>query len=338
MTADRPFIIYMHTSPSGKRYVGQTRQSPNERWKNGIGYKGCKYFERAIEKYGWESIKHEILCVVHSQELANSFERYYIDKYKTADKRYGYNLTSGGSSGYQYSDEVRAKLSRIARERGISKETIEKMHATRRKNGYKRRPMTDDEKEALSRRMSGPNHPLYGKKLPRDVVEKRAASQRGRKASEETRRRQSKGLRNSEKVKAKQKPVLQIDDNGNVVKRYESLSQASRENNVTKQAIRAVCTGLCNTACGFRWAYEDEGMQDAAAKVVAQRSNRKTIGLPVIQLDLDGNELARFDITVDASKKTGLTRSGISECCRGKRHTSQGYVWKYLDRSFDLPQ
>ena len=206
------------------------------------------------------------------------------------------------------------------------------MQATRRKNGYRRRPMTDAEKEALSLRMCGPNHPYYGKKMPRDVVERRAASQRGRKASEETKRRQSEGLRNSEKVKARQKPVLQIDEAGNVVKRYESLTQAARENGVTKQAIRAVCTGLCNTACGFRWSYENEDMQKDAAKVVAQRTDRKTVGLPVIQLDLDGNEIARFNSTVDASKKTGLTRIGISECCRGKRATSQGYVWMYQEQ------
>ena len=33
------YCVYVHTSPSGKRYVGQTMRSPEQRWgKNGIQY------------------------------------------------------------------------------------------------------------------------------------------------------------------------------------------------------------------------------------------------------------------------------------------------------------
>jgi len=59
----------MHTSPSGKCYIGQTCQSCEERW----GINGSNYikkkdgnfihpkFAQAILKYGWDNIKHEIL-------------------------------------------------------------------------------------------------------------------------------------------------------------------------------------------------------------------------------------------------------------------------------------
>ena len=58
------YCVYIHTSPSGKKYVGQTMRNPEQRWgKNGIQYlnkKKEKYthpaFANAILKYGWDNI------------------------------------------------------------------------------------------------------------------------------------------------------------------------------------------------------------------------------------------------------------------------------------------
>lgn len=56
------FIVYKHTVlPTGKVYIGCTTQSVDDRWKNGCGYSGSTHFNRAIKKYGWENISHEIL-------------------------------------------------------------------------------------------------------------------------------------------------------------------------------------------------------------------------------------------------------------------------------------
>lgn len=46
------FIVYKHTSPSGKCYVGITSQAPECRW----GNDGCKYLE--IHKNG--KLKHPL--------------------------------------------------------------------------------------------------------------------------------------------------------------------------------------------------------------------------------------------------------------------------------------
>ena len=32
------YIVYMHTTPSGKRYIGITAQTVERRWQNGFGY------------------------------------------------------------------------------------------------------------------------------------------------------------------------------------------------------------------------------------------------------------------------------------------------------------
>ncbi len=33
------YNVYSHTSPSGKKYIGITKQKPEHRWSNGDGYK-----------------------------------------------------------------------------------------------------------------------------------------------------------------------------------------------------------------------------------------------------------------------------------------------------------
>ena len=51
----------MHICPNNKKYIGITCQEPEKRWINGKGYKTNDYFFRAIQKYNWNNIKHEIL-------------------------------------------------------------------------------------------------------------------------------------------------------------------------------------------------------------------------------------------------------------------------------------
>lgn len=90
------YTVYMHQSPSGKRYIGITRQDLRQRCRNGEGYKNCTAFYHAIRKYGWENIEHYVLKSEVSERTAKSLEREYIAEYQTNNKRFGYNCTSGG--------------------------------------------------------------------------------------------------------------------------------------------------------------------------------------------------------------------------------------------------
>ena len=93
---NKKYIVYSHTSPSNKKYIGITCQSPNERWRNGNGYKNNDYFSRAIQKYGWDNFKHEILATNLSHDEACEKEIELIAKYNTTDNQFGYNITKGG--------------------------------------------------------------------------------------------------------------------------------------------------------------------------------------------------------------------------------------------------
>lgn len=90
------YSVYMHTSPSGKRYIGITKQKPTQRWGNGRNYKSNLHFTSAIEKYGWDNFTHEILCEVDTLEKAKELEILLIAKYRSDEREFGYNISKGG--------------------------------------------------------------------------------------------------------------------------------------------------------------------------------------------------------------------------------------------------
>lgn len=99
-------FIYCYTSPSGKKYIGQTITSLNERAKNsGRGYKNCIVFWKAIQKYGFENFTVEILEEAE-ESLLDVKEQEWISFLNTQTPN-GYNISKGGlghsKKVYQYS-------------------------------------------------------------------------------------------------------------------------------------------------------------------------------------------------------------------------------------------
>lgn len=113
------YSLYRHISPSGKVYVGISKNKPEWRWNHGKGY--CRgdqpLFERAIVKYGWDNIFHEILSSTLSAGAAKALEIGLIKYYK--EHGISYNITDGGDGylgnkihlGKKASDETRLKMS-----------------------------------------------------------------------------------------------------------------------------------------------------------------------------------------------------------------------------------
>lgn len=92
------YKVYIHYFPNGKRYIGLTTQDVKKRWGNGKKYKRQKFVYNAILKYGWENISHQVFECDTEAEM-KYLERYLIAYYNTTDRRYGYNLSTGGENG-----------------------------------------------------------------------------------------------------------------------------------------------------------------------------------------------------------------------------------------------
>ena len=112
MNQEKEYCIYKHTAPNGKVYIGQTCKKPTERWANGFGYKH-QMFYKAIQKYGWGKITHEILFEGLSKEEADKKEIELIAYYDSTNPEKGYNLAFGGVSttGVKCSEETDWKYS-----------------------------------------------------------------------------------------------------------------------------------------------------------------------------------------------------------------------------------
>ncbi len=100
MITQEKYYIYKHTSPSGKSYIGQTTDI-SKRNKGHKQEKGNKaFFSSVIKKYGWDNFSYDILCIVTTQEEADTAERENILLHNTLYPN-GYNKTTGGKKGYQ---------------------------------------------------------------------------------------------------------------------------------------------------------------------------------------------------------------------------------------------
>lgn len=124
------YKVYIHISPTGKRYVGITSQDVKKRWQNGLGYRNNKHFFNAIKKYGWGNFHHEVIKTELSKAEAECIEKELICLYASNDKRYGYNIKNGGDSNGTHSEESKRLMSLNRKGKGThakSEDTKRKM-------------------------------------------------------------------------------------------------------------------------------------------------------------------------------------------------------------------
>lgn len=123
------YTVYIHTNKiNGKRYVGVAKDV-KKRWAS--NYQTCPVFYKALKKYGWDGFTHYILLDGLTLEEADDLERKYIARYKTQDKRYGYNVLPGGHNigmtGVNHSDKTKRLMSEKAKGRKFTEEHKEKL-------------------------------------------------------------------------------------------------------------------------------------------------------------------------------------------------------------------
>lgn len=82
-------VVYIHTCPDGQKYVGISK-NPEKRWNHSRGYIG-QWFGMAIDKWGWDAIKHEIVATGLSESEAKAKEFELIDSLHTWCPGIGYN-------------------------------------------------------------------------------------------------------------------------------------------------------------------------------------------------------------------------------------------------------
>lgn len=128
MKKNKVFCIYKHISPSGKAYIGQTNDYRKRCGEHKRSTSGCAVFKKAVERYGWDNFKHEILLTGLTVEEANQCEVIAIKLHNTRVP-HGYNLAEGGRSkcGVPHSPETKEKMRQAHLGKKKSPEHIEKL-------------------------------------------------------------------------------------------------------------------------------------------------------------------------------------------------------------------
>lgn len=132
-----------------------------------------EYLQYSWNKYGSINFEFNIIEECEEKEL-NEKEKYWIKYYKSNNREYGYNLTSGGDGLNNPNEEVRAKMSRWQQGKCLS-------YTTRKK---------------ISNALKGENNPFYGKNHSIETKEKISASRTGQLLSEESIRKRTESRKN----------------------------------------------------------------------------------------------------------------------------------------------
>ena len=115
--AEAHYTVYKLTDPEGKIYIGCTGRAVEKRWNKGHGYSKELPIRRAIDIYGWENFKKEILCEKLTKAGADKKERWFIAFYDSSDPSKGYNRFLGGLGKGARMSEVTKKVASASKNR-----------------------------------------------------------------------------------------------------------------------------------------------------------------------------------------------------------------------------
>lgn len=354
MDKDKKFSVYKHESPSHKVYIGITSLKPTKRWIQGKGYGNNAYFTRAIEKYGWENFKHEILYTNLSKKEACEKEKELIKYYDSTNHDKGYNLTSGGEYN-SASPEGRKRISKANKGKKVSKNTRLKISAAR--TGV---PMREDAKKKLS--VSRKNLHLHmseehrikisrvntGKEMSQETRDKIRKGLEGKNKSVEHRRKLSESRKG--RFMGKENPIAEAVCCVETGEIYECMSDADRKLNVSPGSVSKCIVGKQKTVKGYH--FEKIG-KDNTGKEMSQETGdkvekeleRKRKSAESRKRSFTGkenpvSEAVRcietgeiYDCMSDADKRLNVSSGSVSKCIAGKQKTVKGYHFEKVIES-----
>lgn len=294
--------VYMHTNKiNGKRYIGITSKTPSRRWGNGgRGYKKNQHFWKAIQKYGWNNFKHEVLLTNETFEYACAVEKCLVKHYKTNNPLYGYNLTSGGDKGCTYSEESRRKISESRKGKYTGENSV--MYGVSPKERMDEETYQGWLYKQQTNKPKGKDHPMYGIS-PHERMDK--ATYQSWLAK----------LQNP----AKSISVKCIETG----KLYKSAREAERETGIGHSAIIKSCSSenYSIIAGGFHWCYGDNN-------ITMQELGMEYKGKRYIKCIETGKI---YKTAREVKRELGIDDSFISKCCKSNgRHTAHGCHWEYI--------
>lgn len=239
------FIYKIVNNINGKIYVGQTTKTLlEERFKeHRKPTSNCRYLLNAFKKYGIYNFEFIMIRNCLNYEL-NALEIMNISLHKSLVPN-GYNLRQGGIGGGKHNEETKKKISETLKGRTDIKRgcCVGRHHTEETKNkiseALKGTHCTEETKKKMSVNMTGKHHTKESKNKMR--------------------------LSNKTQI-----PVNQYNLDGIFVKQFASVSEASRQTNITRTSIGKCCNNIRKTAGGSVWnhSHENTTLQPNSLRIV----------------------------------------------------------------------
>lgn len=138
-------IIYKWTNKiNNKCYIGKTIREKERIYQHLNDRRSNSYFHNALDKYGSDSFTYEVLFETYSNStenldtILNVLEKFYIKKYNSNNREFGYNMTVGGDGisgrfgelnpfyNHHHTEEWKTEHSNVMKSKVWTKEQISK--------------------------------------------------------------------------------------------------------------------------------------------------------------------------------------------------------------------
>ena len=130
-------------------------------------------------------------------------------------------------------------------------------------------------------------------------------------------------IRNKKNTERK---IIQFSKNGDFIKKWNSIAEASNNLNISKSSIWNVCNKKMKhkkSAGGFMWRYNDG---KAKSKIKPFKNNHIK---EIIQYTLSGEFVQKFNSILNAEHITKIRSENIWSACSNKTKSAGGFMWRY---------
>ena len=229
-------IYCIENTITNQKYIGQSINI-KYRWRKhrsalNTNKHDNAYLQNSWNKYGQDNFKFYVLEMCDIDQL-NEREIYYIEKFNTLDRNYGYNLKTGGQNCSSYcTEEVKQRMS------DSIKQSYENSDLRQRRSEITKQYWEDPNNKA---RILNENNPMYGKHHTDESKKKMSDTKKSKHIQPYN--------KNLTKVFCEE---LNVE--------YPNATQAAKELKLDSSSILKTCRGEHHTCGGYHWHFIYDNM------------------------------------------------------------------------------
>ena len=281
---------------NGKIYIGKTNNFKKRKLEHTrYDVNNENIFHKALRKYGENNFIWEVIDECEGLDEINKLEKYYIRKYKSY-KPNGYNMTKGGDGGSMWNARPVVCLT-------LEGKFVKKYDsaAEAKKDGFSDSNVLECCKNILlqTKKYLFMFEDEYIKQGPKEY---------------------------KKPVSKSRKAIVQCDNKGNFIKRYESVLMASEETGIARSRISSVLTGASKTAGGYIFVYENQYPITDLKKYIHRKKGKEIEKIDIVT----GEVLKVYKSIADAGRDLKVNYKSIHKVLDMSGRTAYGYKWRTI--------